>query len=1157
MVRYFTNTYYASQHQKPFGFWLVFVQIFVFVFQLSGQSDIASNKFSKSFLLDVDTIIYVQNTISPSSILITGSQNHEYQIGRDYFVDNKSIKFTKPTIPDSILLQFRSLDFDLFSAQAMIDSSNIQTDDRVIRIKPSGQNSNLYNRRFIQSSKLQYSGSFSRGLAFGNTQDVVLNSSFNLQMQGDLGNGLMVRAAISDENIPIQPEGNTQVLQEFDKIFIEISKDRTSVIAGDYEIASPDGYFMKYYKKLKGFSVSNVHSIDEKWSVENKGSFAVSRGKFRRQMLDIVEGNQGPYRLIGANGEVFLQVLSGTEKVYADGVLLTRGEKNDYVIDYNRAEISFTPNLIVRENLRIIVEFEYAVQSYLRSLVATSSTIRNDRFAFDVNLYHEQDSKTLSSNLEFDSLDIAALRESGDQPAFRSGIVEEIPDVDGVITYRYNGQFLEYEPRDTAGLVTAVFTNVGQGKGDYIIDSEAGANGRVYKYVGENGGSYTPNIQIVPPEVRQLITLSGKYLISDSTSVFIESGLSNRDFNRFSTVDDADNKGISLFTEVKDVRKLSREGQWTLSSVFNLESSEADFRALNPYRNAEFIRDWSVETPSGTGRENLLNLQTALRNKQQEILYRLSTYSNGEFYAGNRHIGQYQLNDQVWNIRLKGNFLNAKSDTEDIVFNRPIVDISRRFFNNSWRLGIHYEKEQNIREDLFSDSLNLSSINYDLYRIFVEKPSGENLDFKFYFSERFDDRVNEDANAMQAVTRSKEYGFGGRWQYQMISNLEWQLVIRDFSVENNFETSFTPSKAFIGNIDHELGIFKRGIVLQSYFESNSGQEPKFEFQYIQVQKGEGSYSWIDYNMDSLQQINEFVIAPFSDQADYEKLTVFNNEFISTNRVILNQSIRIDPRQFVKGPQAFAKKILLTARYRIDQKSNSASDDRLLKFVNWNFNDTSLVSYNAGADVNLFVNRGDPDWDTQFSYRLLDNKLVLISGAERRSKREWYNRSRINVVRQLDYLMETSFGNKQSASENFLTQNYNVAFFEISPKFNYRPKSNMRVVLKYALSRQTNQTGDEENATSNTIGGEFTWRQARNSNFELRFDYVAIDYEGDRNTPVEFEMLQGLKAGKNILWNINYTRRIANNIDIIVNYEGRKSEDSRLVNIAGVQMRAIF
>ncbi|MBK7684144.1 MAG: hypothetical protein IPJ26_17560 [Bacteroidetes bacterium] len=75
---------------------------------------------------------------------------------------------------------------------------------------------------------LTRSGSISRGISIGNNQDAVVNSSLNLQIAGKIAGNIEILAAITDENIPVQADGNTQQLQEL------INKDMRIVIEFQY-----------------------------------------------------------------------------------------------------------------------------------------------------------------------------------------------------------------------------------------------------------------------------------------------------------------------------------------------------------------------------------------------------------------------------------------------------------------------------------------------------------------------------------------------------------------------------------------------------------------------------------------------------------------------------------------------------------------------------------------------------------------------------------------------------------------------------------------------------------------------------------------------------------------------------------------------------------
>ena len=101
-------------------------------------------------------------------------------------------------------------------------------------------------------------------------------------MAGEIGDGIEVAAAITDENIPLQAEGNTQQLREFDKVFIRLRKGNNQLIAGDYELQRPKGYFMNYFKKLQGATFSNSIKLNDKSSITNSASAAVARGQFTR-----------------------------------------------------------------------------------------------------------------------------------------------------------------------------------------------------------------------------------------------------------------------------------------------------------------------------------------------------------------------------------------------------------------------------------------------------------------------------------------------------------------------------------------------------------------------------------------------------------------------------------------------------------------------------------------------------------------------------------------------------------------------------------------------------------------------------------------------------------------------------------------------------------
>ena len=66
-----------------------------------------------------------------------------------------------------------------------------------------------------------------------------------------------------------------------------------------------------------------------------------------------------------------------------------------------------------------------------------------------------------------------------------------------------------------------------------------------------------------------------------------------------------------------------------------------------------------------------------------------------------------------------------------------------------------------------------------------------------------------------------------------------------------------------------------------------------------------------------------------------------------------------------------------------------------------------------------------------------------------------------------------------------------------------------------------------------------------------------DFEGNQNSPVSYQMLEGLQSGKNYTWSLGYLKKMNSFLNLTVNYLGRKSEKSNTIHTGSIQLRAHF
>ena len=212
---------------------LRFIFIIMCLLGFSIQAQSQTNLKQKYYFVKSDTLFLDSLSLIPGTVKLyaknTPLDSTTYKINYPL----KAIVFkTKPT--DPVFISFKTFPYNLEKPYFHQNSSQL-TKDLTLPVNPltlAFAGSSTVNESFITDG-LNKNGSISRGISFGNNQDVVVNSSLNLQVSGKLTQEVDLLLAATDDNIPFQADGTTAQLQEFDKVFVQLSNQSTKLIVGD------------------------------------------------------------------------------------------------------------------------------------------------------------------------------------------------------------------------------------------------------------------------------------------------------------------------------------------------------------------------------------------------------------------------------------------------------------------------------------------------------------------------------------------------------------------------------------------------------------------------------------------------------------------------------------------------------------------------------------------------------------------------------------------------------------------------------------------------------------------------------------------------------------------------------------------------------------
>ena len=1022
-------------------------------------------------------------------------------------------------------------------------------------------------------TQLSTSGQVSRGITIGNNQDPVLNSSLNLQVAGNLSEDFRIMASISDKDIPIQPEGNTRYLSDINNVFITLYyKDVAQVNAGDICIQSPVSDFLSVSRNLLGMDASVRYTAAEKIQGSHSLGGGVAKGSFARQKLPIQNGMQGPYKLYGAQGETGIVIIAGSERVYIDGVLLVRGQENDYVMDYNTAEITFTPARMMSAEKRVFVEFEYTNRHFTRMGLFSYNELllgKRKNLQLNVNYYCEQDlrNQSVQPELNQDQMRFLSLigdnwqnayYEQADSTAFSEDRVlycRKDTLVDG-ITYH---NVYEYSTDRDRQLYSVSFTYMGPGKGSYVLLRSA-ANGRVFSWVapmnGELQGDYNPVLLLSTPQRTQMTTLQAKYQIRPTTLLRGEVALSEHDLNLFSRQDDRDNVGFASSLNLNHRQKLGKNApdstRWDFFGGVEWQFIHKNFQAVESFRDVEFARTYNLEGDhSNLHSEQMLHALLGFEKSKNALLrYDLNWFTR----FGNISALRQELVTQGTVGRLR---LNARA-----AFLTTTDSLQRsRFLTTDARLAYRFKKveigvtdllERNLFRDATTDTVRSNSYAFNELLLYIK--NNEPSLYKYNISYKNRVEFAPDTNGLQLRQTIQEAN--ALFQFDRIKN-------QHFAVQATYRTQkmqhIVPERGrehyFVGNMEYTGRFFHNVLLWNTYYEAGSCMEQKKTFTFLKVATGQGTHVWHDYNGNGVEEMDEFEVAAFQDEANYVKVWLTGNDYVNAYSNAFTQSIQLRPAAVWSSKKGFRR---FLARF-----SDVASFRTQLRHVKPNFNpfyanlaDTNLLGRTMNLNNTFSFNNSTSKFAFDFVVQKSQNKSLMYYGFEQAGNESQQVVLKSNLKGIVSLEASYLHGIQENRSDFLTMRNYVIERHETGGKVQLRLQDKYVTELGYLYGDKRGVVGGGH-IRVHDANAMFNYKIVRRGVATVSVRYVAVGGQSPDNAAAAYQMLEGLSLGHNVVWSLGCQLALTEYLQLSAQYDGRVSQGHKAIHTGGITLKAQF
>ena len=1115
----------------------------LFFIGFSIQSQTVSKDFrSKTLLIKKDTIQLDSVSINPQRFNVLNAKRQTIP-SQEYQIDfSKAILIINSNKYQTITVEyFRFPDFvtKIYSPfnEKLIAPNGTKTG------KLYSLTTNKKPSKIKLLDGLQTKGFIARGITSGNNQNTVTNATLDLEIAGKLSKDITLRANIFDTNIPLQENGYSRNITDFDRVFIEMASKDWRVKAGDIFLRNKKSYFMSFAKQASGIEAEVI--LDSMTTV--KASGAIVRGRFDVCNFTGIEGNQGPYKLKGViHNDPAIVIVEGTVGVYINGIKISA---KNYTINHNLAEIEFNTTFPITNDMRIGVGFQFSNRNYSRFVTYEEASYKEDDFTLNGYFYSENDSKNqpLQQNLTEDQKQILA-NAGNNQDLMLSESAFRDEYADNKILYKKVPQgaieVFEHSTDSSDELYTVTFTNVGQNNGDYTIDRST-AIGTIFKYVGTNLGEYSPIIRLVAPSKLQIFAVQSIYNPSKKRRIEAEVALSDIDANLFSSIDDEKNKAIATKMNWQEI--LIDEEEWQLKSNIYHEFVQRNFNTEWGLDPVGFNRDWNIVSNKPT--RNLFRSEFKLKNKEGDsILYQFNNLSYLNNYEGRKHIIKSNMKLDDVSFFVDASLLNNTSVREDNSFFTARANVEYSY-EKTW-LGASINFETNDRKNKTTQEYINSSHRFKEYEAYIGFGDSTKVFSRVGFNFRNNDSIK--SNRFTEINNRKTLFLNSTLIQNKTTNLG---VYANFKyTENAFKHN---ERTLNSKVVFSQRLFNNLVDLSTLYETSSGNVARQDYIYLKTEPGQGFYTWIDYNNDGVQDFNEFETTPFQDQRTYLRVPKPNFRYIGTQRAKWNQSLTLNPstwdmkNRFKEPLSPFYNESFLSIENEKERIGNS------FHLNPFDLSENNLVRLNFSFRNSLYFNRNLQEHSVIYTYGTSKNKQQYFIGNQENNTKfyELKYQHKLFTFWLLEFMGKTSENNLET--ENFDNRNYQITTQEIQPKATFLYHKDYRFSAFYHLKNKKNKLENFEKLQQHQLGLEYFYISKDKNQISANVNVFLNNFTGNTNTPVAYQMLEGLQAGRNYTWNLLFNKKLNSFLNLNLNYLGRKSQNSNTIHTGSIQLRAIF